>query len=388
MGIYRFTLSKLLVIIGDRLSELYRKGELTNCYYNPGELFKEVHILMTNDDKPDIRTIQQAVGGAKLYLHNLPADKNLFMNSFGWQPFLMKKWIRKGVAFARDIQPDLIRTHSSFLEGYLAKEIKIALGVPYIISIHGLWDRGYLMSFKEKAIKVFRNKLERSSLSSADGVIAVYKPIFERAKQYNPGNTQLIYNIVGNGAVERKSSYAINGRPRLITVNRQMKGKNPENIIRAIRDIGCYYLIIGDGEYHKYLKHLAKKLNCSGEIDFVKSIPNDKLCAMLKDFDLMVSNCGYSGISKGVLEAALAGLPVVLNKQRKPVSADIEGGWVLLCEDNTDSYRKAILTMLADEPIRKEYGMRAYNYAKNNFDPPAMEEKTVNMYLEILNRYN
>ena len=44
---------RLLVIIPDRLSLLVRKGEVTSRYYNPGNLFRHVDILMTNDDRPD-----------------------------------------------------------------------------------------------------------------------------------------------------------------------------------------------------------------------------------------------------------------------------------------------------------------------------------------------
>lgn len=41
----------LLVIISDRLSHIIKKGELIDRYYNPGDLFKHVHILMTNSDR-------------------------------------------------------------------------------------------------------------------------------------------------------------------------------------------------------------------------------------------------------------------------------------------------------------------------------------------------
>jgi len=40
----------LLVIIPDRVTDILIKGEFQPLYYNPGNLFDEVHILMTNDD--------------------------------------------------------------------------------------------------------------------------------------------------------------------------------------------------------------------------------------------------------------------------------------------------------------------------------------------------
>ena len=38
----------LLVIIPDRLTNLINKGEVTERYYNPGNLFDEIHLMMTS----------------------------------------------------------------------------------------------------------------------------------------------------------------------------------------------------------------------------------------------------------------------------------------------------------------------------------------------------
>src|SRR5580704_18008108 len=43
-------LERLFVIVPDRLSALVSKGEVTQRYYNPGNLFRVVHLFMTNDD--------------------------------------------------------------------------------------------------------------------------------------------------------------------------------------------------------------------------------------------------------------------------------------------------------------------------------------------------
>jgi hypothetical protein len=39
---------RLMVIISDKLPDLVKKGEITPRYYNPAELFDEVHIVATN----------------------------------------------------------------------------------------------------------------------------------------------------------------------------------------------------------------------------------------------------------------------------------------------------------------------------------------------------
>ena len=115
-----------MVIVPDRLSEIVGKGEVTARYYNPGDLFSEIHLVMTNDDRPDPAAVQPMVGAARLVLHNLPAGKRLFFESLGWRPWLLKGWTDKAVALAARIKPDLVRCHGAHLNALAARAIKRA----------------------------------------------------------------------------------------------------------------------------------------------------------------------------------------------------------------------------------------------------------------------
>ena len=177
---------RLMVIIPDRLSQLVAKGEVTARYYNPGEVFGEVHIVMTNDDAPDPAALQTMVGRAKLSIHNLPADKRLFVRTLGWRPWLLGPWLKRGVDLARRIGPALVRTHNNFLEGYLARTIKRSIGVPYVTSLHGVWDRDPLFAnpLLDRTMRLLRRRLERETLRNADAVLAVYEPILRYAARF------------------------------------------------------------------------------------------------------------------------------------------------------------------------------------------------------------
>ncbi|MFA6321520.1 MAG: glycosyltransferase [Candidatus Omnitrophota bacterium] len=378
--------NKLLVIVSDRLSDIVKKGEVTDRYYNPGDLFQEVHILMCNDDRVELGAIKRMAGGAKLYIHNLPTGAELFLRTLGWQKFLLKGWLAEGILLARQIKPDLVRCYNDFVEGYLARSIKNAMGVPYVVSLHGVWDKDCLGSPKQMAVKFFRDKLERATLEASDGVIAVYKPIIRYAEKYGAKNVRLIYNAVADSKIGRKEDYTISAPVKLITVNRQLKEKNPENIIRAIKDIDCVYTIVGDGEYHGHLEALASAKGCVGKIRFIKAISNDRLCSMLKDFDIMVSHCDYWGISKTTIEASLAGLPIVVNRHPVEPIPEYDGGWLALCENSPEGYGCSIKRFIADKSLRERYGKMAYENALNNFGPGLMEKKVVDLYAEILNK--
>lgn len=381
---HRFEADRLMVIVADRLSDLIRKGEVHERYYNPGELFREVHLVMTNDDCPDLPTMQRMVGGAQLHVHNLPAGSRYFLRTLGWQLPLLKSYLNRAVALAREIKPTLVRTHNNFIEGVMARDIKRALGVPYVISLHGVWDVDDRTTLDEHIRARFREKLERAALSSADAAVAVYAPIVRYARAYGAKRIELIYNIVSGSDIERKQDYAVSGPARLLTVNRQVAGKNPENIIRAVAKLGCHYTLVGGGPLHERLRALAAELGCADRIQFIKSIPNVALCQMLKDFDLMVSHCDYWGMSKTIIEGGLAGLPIVINRHPKIPIEEYAGGWIVECENNPDAYAAAIGDLLGSETKRRALGALAAQTARDRFTPAVMEARTVALYRDVI----
>jgi glycosyltransferase involved in cell wall biosynthesis len=372
----------LMVIILDRLSSIIQKGEVTERYYNPGNTFKQVHIVLMNDDCPDFDEVQKMVGRAELFIHNLPPPG--FMRSFGWNTLFLKSWVKSGLALTKIINPNLIRTHSNFLDGYLAREIKKMIGIPYVVSLHTVRDRDSLYTPLHILRRLFQIKYERLSLIESDAVIAVYMPIIRYAKSHGAQRVELIYNIVGNGVISKKNQYNPSRPIQILNVNRQLFGKNPENIIRAIVDIDCEYTLIGDGPYHGRLIELARSLGIESKVNFIKAIPNKELCEILSTFDFIVTHCDYAGISKSIIEGALAGMPMILNKPPAEHVPDLDGDWVFLCENNPFSYHKAIKAFVDNKDLRISYGERAYKHASLYFEPSIMEKKTVDLYADLL----
>lgn len=383
---HRFTADRLMVIVPDRLSDLIRKGEVTERYYNPGELFREVHLVLANDDRPDLAGVQPMVGAAQLHLHNLPARPRYFIRTLGWQTPLIEPYLQRAVDLAREIKPQLVRTHNNFIEGVMAQRIKQALGVSYVTSLHGVWDVDDRKTVVDRLRASFRTKLERQSLAFADAVIAVYAPIVRYARAYGAKQVELIYNVVAGSHIERKTRYQLGKPPRLITINRQVIEKNPENIIRAVAELDCSYTLVGDGPLHEPFRALAEKLGCADRVEFIKSAPNAELCRRLKDFDMMVSHCDYWGMSKTIIEAGLAGLPIVINRHPEIPIEEYRGGWIVECENTPEGYRAAIAELLGSEARRKELGAKASKIAGERFDPDTMEACTVALYRDVMAR--
>lgn len=369
---------KLIVITRHRPTVLLAKGEYIARYYNPGNVFGEVHLLLTNQDMPEAEQLQFTAGKAKLFIHNLPRPD--FRKTLGWRPYLIRKWIKAGIDLVRDIDPDLIRVHNNFLEGYLGMKIKRKLDVPYLVSIHhSEWQ--FKNTLQNKILGWLLAKYERGSLEEAAGVIAVYLSNFEYAKMLKGGDPRLIYNVVSD-EIPVKKHYGISKPPKIITINQQKKQKNPSNILRAIVDIDCEYWIVGNGPDHQQLLDLAESLGVMDKVKFSTGIPNNELTKMLPSFDLHVSHCDVWGMSKTVVESSLAALPTLINYHPSRPIPEYSDEWLFRCENSPEGYRSKLIEVLGNEPLRKKKGQAAHNQASEHFNPREMEKKLSKLYQE------
>ncbi len=391
MGVleHRFTADRLLVIIPDRLSDLVRKGEVTERYYNPGELFREVHILMTNNDRPDPAAVQKMVGGARLALHNLPGGRALFFPTFGWQPRLMRWWARGAVRLAASVQPQLIRCHGALLNAFAASRIKARLGVPYLVSMHINPDvdvrgraRDHLL---KRLVTQAQQRIEREGLLNADLVMPVYRPIVPYLRRMGVERFEVCYNTLNPSHLRKKDDYRLHAPVRVVSVGRQFREKNPDNLVRAVARLnGVHLTLIGDGVYHDHLQRVAAECGVAERVRFLRAVPNDELCRMLPDFDIFATHSEYFEIAKSVLEPLLTGLPVVINRRHGDPVPELTPDICMLVENSVDGYASALRRLIEDHNLREGLGRAAFAHARRHWSPEVTEAKFVAIYQSVL----
>ncbi len=405
---------KLLVIIPDSLSSLIQKGEITDRYYNPGNLFDEVHILTCNDDKPDSHELQKTVGTARLFLHNLPEEERFLIHNTRWfkpwllepwaKPFLylvkeyqfklLNDWAQPGIELAREIKPDLIRCHGNDTNAYLAGRIKLELGIPYVVSLHTNPDvdprRRPLPpygSWWEQLYSTIFDAIEIQGLIHADRVLPVYQSIIPYLERAGCSNYEIAYNVLPGENLIRKEDYALHHPVRVISVGRHYVHKNPENIIRAVGDLPNVHLtLVGDGPYQERLQALVSECGLEDRVVIIPAIPNSKLCSMLHEYDVFAVHVEAFGISKTVLEALLVGMPVITNL-REGIGGqvpELDGDFVMRVNDTSDGYARAIRKLVEDDALRESQGRKAYARAQENWASAKTEMKYVEIYKQVM----
>ncbi len=383
---------KLLVIIPDRLSVLLQKGEVVPRYYNPGNLFDEVHIMMTNDDTPDPRLVQPMVGNASLVLHNFPEPAGFCKKTLGWSPVLMRSWALKAIELVRTVSPNFIRCHGLHLNTFLGVSLKEALNIACITSLHGNPDVDYLRGrlakiWRDRLLGYFQKRLEIYCLKRLDHVIAVYSPIESYLQKHRVKNYSIIHNVVGLNA-EQKRNYEIHGSLKLLCVGRQTHlQKDPTSILYALASLeNAYLTLVGDGDLHQHLESLADKLSCRNRITFIKNMNNHDVLKLMKESDIYVYQSINYEISKTCIEAALVGLPIILNNRKHYLAKELLDAQFYLVDDTPQAYREAILMFYNDQKKREQYAQISQAYAKEHWAPEVTEQKLINLYTKYIHR--
>ena len=60
---------RVLIFPNDPLTAYLKKGELKHRYFNPNNIFDEVHFVTFSDEECTTKEIQKTIGNAKGYIH-------------------------------------------------------------------------------------------------------------------------------------------------------------------------------------------------------------------------------------------------------------------------------------------------------------------------------
>ena len=382
----------LLIIIPDRLSEILRKGEVVECYYNPNNFFNEIHIMMINDDQPPIDKVKKMVGNAKLSLHNYPVPCGLFKKTLGWQPFLLKKWLNNAINKFSYLSYDMIRVYGAYLNLPLALALK--RGKPVVASLHTHPIKDVhleKLSFKESLIKHCDLKLWKL-LAHVDKILPAYRGIIDYLDKLHISQDkyEVLYNkVCMDYSKNMKSSFVIGEQLRILCVGQQIANKNPEHIIRSLRQIDNVRLdIVGMGPLNQYLKNLVRELGLLDKVNFIDSLSNEVLCGQMCSYDFFVGCIDCIGISKVIIECFLLKLPVIININSKSAVPELVDGLCLKVPNTELGYFEGINKLRSDINLREKFGETAYKHAIQIWEPSKIEKKHAFIYYDILNNFN
>jgi len=378
--------SKLVVILSEPISTWIEKGEIVDRYFNPGNVFTNILIILTNNDQPDPNEVKRLVGNAEFQVFNLKAGLRVFLFSLGWLPNLLHFWLMPAIDLIEKFKPNVIRCYSAHLNVEIARQAKRILKIPFIVSLHinPNFDLNSQGTIKQKIGRKFIKRIEKRGLLEADLVLPVYSTIIPFLNELGVVRYVVAYNMSNSRSLRVKENYSYTNDFKLISIGRLIPEKSPTNIILAMKYLKLTNLkLIGDGPMYSHVQNLIEINNLSKRIELIKSLPNDKLCEQLYDADAFIVESKFHELSKVVIEACLSGLPIILNKELQERVSELRDLEAFFCDSNPSAFAQAVEVLKESEELRRKLGVSALKFGQSLF----ASEKTENRFSKVYENY-
>lgn len=371
---------RLAVFPNDPLRSYYEKGEIKPRYFNPCNLFEEVHFISICDNEVPPELVQSIAGQAKIYIH--PIGRPNIINL--WQYF------KKAADIITRIKPDIIRAYNPSITGAMAVYGGKKNKIPTVISIHADYNPFHnlrIFGFRMPPLRFLREIfsyyfVEPYCYRNATAIYGVYEFNTREARKYR-NDVQIICNRVylDKYVLADKNQHK---KFRIICVGRHIPGKNPENLIKAMSGLeNAELILIGYGPLTEKLKKITTSLGLDEKIIFIKSVPNAEIHKYYLESDIFAQPLEYGGISVPMLEAMAAGLPVIVPYNRWSKTPDVIGDLAILVKNSPDGFRNAILKLMENPEMIRELGQKCRKLIEQ-FSGEKMEEKEKELYLSLL----
>jgi glycosyltransferase involved in cell wall biosynthesis len=163
----------------------------------------------------------------------------------------------------------------------------------------------------------------------------------------------------------------------LLSVARLTKQKGIDVAIRALPLLpaGTVLVVLGEGPERAALEALAQELGVADRVHLLGRVPD--VSAWLRRAAVLVHPARWEGFGLGVLEAMLAGLPVVASRVSSLPELVIDGETGTLVQPDDPSALALGIARALEQPALGEAGRER---AKREFSVARMADSTVSLY--------
>lgn len=254
------------------------------------------------------------------------------------------------IRLVRRVRPDLIHAHSS-KAGFLARLAGAWCGVPVVYTPHAF---AFLVTGGGRRRRFYR-WLERLARGWTAALVAVSE---EEAREavglgYDPARVALIRNgvrAVEAGPLRARES----GELSVGFFGRLVPQKGPDLLLAAAADIAARlprvrFRLFGQGEMGAALRGRVDALCLTGHVRFEGECRQDETVARMREVDVVAVPSRWEGCPYVVLEAQVAGVPVVAAAVGGVPELIRDGVDGLLVEpESPDALCDALLRLLRD----------------------------------------
>jgi len=377
---------KALIFPNDPLISYVLKGEIKKNYFNPNNIFDEIHFVTFAKKECSINDIKITIGNAKCYIHNLSPLSILNFYS-------QKNIIKSILKIIQNYEFDIVRAFNPIIHGLIAGKISKILDLPFIISLHTNYDDIRYQYKRSRDLRYFKYLIskytvEKKALKMSTHLIGKYKFATKFALDNDVAESKVstIYNRIHLDIFRPKTNH--NKREvKVICVGNLIEGKGQRILLNAMKQIDktISLTIVGDGEDYNLLNKMVLNLKLTRRVKFIKSIPNEKLAALYQEHEIFALPIKYGGLCIPALEATACGLALVMPDSIYEHTPELIGDYAEVVNNTPEGFAKGINKVAKDQVLRRKMIAQGLDLiSKINGD--IMELKESKLYDNIIKK--
>lgn len=226
-------------------------------------------------------------------------------------------------------------------------------------------------------------KKNLSAFEKSDFVITVSNKVAEKIKNKN---IKTIYNGIefyNVDNLEILQKYKIPQNKFLIcSVGRLCDVKRFDLLIKSIKDLDVFCVLIGDGENKDSLINLAKKEEVEEKILFTGNIDNQEVRKILQKVDLSIISSDREGFSYFFAESLVYSTPII-STNVADIKDIIGNNYIVPFNDYNKLNEKINYVKNNYDEVLKDF-QEKFEYAQNKFTIENMVNETIEVYKKVL----
>ena len=284
---------------------------------------------------------------------------------------------------------DLIHAHGALPCGHAAMLLTRELGIPFVVSVHGL-DAYSTVQVGGRAGKWCR-RISQHTYMSSRRVICISERVRELVLEGVGRNcrTSVVYNGV-DPAVFAPAAQPSPDRSLILSVGNLIPIKGHELLIQSVASLAPEFPslnleIIGSGPERTRLESLAEQLGCAERVRFLGRKSRAETAAAMERCTLFALPSRYEGLGCVYLEAMSTGKPVV-GCRGQGIAEIIQQGsnGFLIGPDNVKELTLVLSLLLRDEQRRRNLSHAARETVLDGFTLAHQAERLARVYRECV----
>lgn len=299
----------------------------------------------------------------------------------------------------RELELDVIHTHTPFMLGWLGLRLAKRLDIPIVSTNHTLYTEyaHYFPLAPRSATRLFITGMLKRYYQQCDAVIVPSGPVRELLRSYGIDvpihviPTAISLDLTRDPAVrsQMRQEYGIPDNARvLLYVGRLAREKNLELLLNAFDILASkhpdiHLLIVGGGPYEPRCRSLANALRNAERVKFTGYVAREKVGRYYSVGDVFAFPSLTETQGLVVAEALCAGLPCVAVNAGGTPEMFVDGEDGMLARNDVNDFASKIDTLLSEPGLLKTFSVRAMKNAER-FSPGEMSNKVLQVYESVL----